>query len=314
MTMNGISYSIPFDKAWQRMKMDLFQPFDLGHWFVLGFGAFLASLGEGGGGGTDGLVKISDRLDREPVGDWSGSTGQWLDTLVSNSGMLMLAGFLMMLGLGLMVLFLWLSSRGQFVFLDNLVTGQAAVKRPWNDLAAQGDSLFRWRLGFGLVCLVVFGAFAGLMVVLFVPMKALDVSTIAVLPVAVLAGTVGFVLITVAVYIEFFLNNFVSTIMYRERISATEAWAIFKPLFKEHPGSFVAYGLLHLVAAIIGSLALALAGILACCVGLVLLMIPYVSSVVSLPLTVTLRFWDLEFLGQFGDRFAVLVPFGEVAD
>src|SRR2546423_10359538 len=51
--MNGSSSSIeifkPFGEAFELMKKTLFQPFDLKKWLVIGFAAWLASLGGGGG-------------------------------------------------------------------------------------------------------------------------------------------------------------------------------------------------------------------------------------------------------------------------
>ena len=46
-----------------------------------------------------------------------------------------------------------------------------------------------------------------------------------------------------------------------------------------------------------------LAGLATCCVGLILLDLPYVGALLLLPVTVTLRYFDLEFLAQFGPDF-----------
>ncbi len=40
-----------------------------------------------------------------------------------------------------------------------------------------------------------------------------------------------------------------------------------------------------------------------CCVGLLVLIIPYVGTVVSLPIWYTLRGFTLEYLAQFGPEF-----------
>ncbi len=45
-----INFTRAFDSAWERMSIILFRPFDLGKWFVIGFGAFLAGLLSGGNG------------------------------------------------------------------------------------------------------------------------------------------------------------------------------------------------------------------------------------------------------------------------
>ena len=46
-----ISVTAPVSAALERVKQVLFRPFDLGKWFVIGFCAWLALLGQQGGGG-----------------------------------------------------------------------------------------------------------------------------------------------------------------------------------------------------------------------------------------------------------------------
>ena len=301
----NISFSSPLDRAWKRMKSTLFQPFSLGHWLVLGFTAFLADL-DSGFGGNSGGTRFSEKLHAHQSGEWLPSATALYERTTHSGWLTILAGFLLLVGLVLGILILWFSCRGRFMFLDNLVTGRAEVVRPWNEFAAEGNSLFKWQLVFALACLLVFGVFAWMLILLFVPLGAMGAGAAVTIPLVMLAGTLAFCLVVIAVYVEFFLHSFVVTIMYRDRITATEAWSRFKPLFSLHPGTFAVYGLFYLVLAIIGVAALLLGGALACCLGLVLLMIPYIGSVISLPLSVTLRYLDLEFLGQFGSPYQVL--------
>jgi hypothetical protein len=49
-----ISVIEPVSKAIEKTKEILFRPFDLKKWCVIGFCAWLATLGEGGGGGGNG--------------------------------------------------------------------------------------------------------------------------------------------------------------------------------------------------------------------------------------------------------------------
>ena len=48
-----ISVTEPVSPALERVKTMLFKPFDLGKWFTIGFCAWLAALGEGGGSGMN---------------------------------------------------------------------------------------------------------------------------------------------------------------------------------------------------------------------------------------------------------------------
>jgi hypothetical protein len=47
-----VSVTVPLGQAIDRVKLVLFRPFDLGKWFVIGFCAWLAQLGETGFGGN----------------------------------------------------------------------------------------------------------------------------------------------------------------------------------------------------------------------------------------------------------------------
>lgn len=303
-----ISFTTPLGRAWQRMKFFLLHPFDAGRWFAVGFSVFLAGLGNGGGG-PSGIINLQDGLwEKDQISQSQQHLSGFMENLADNAGLILLTGFLILAGLVLWILFLWLSSRGRFMFLDNLVGGHGHIQEPWRRFAALGDSLFRWRLGFSLACLVIFGLAAGLLLLLFLPLGLLDHGKAVALPLAVLAGSLVLTLVITVVYIEFFLDHFIVPIMYRHRVGTSEAWQRFRVIFSSNPGSLVAYGLFYLLVSVLGTMVLLAGGTLACCVGLLLLMLPYIGSVVGLPLPVILHFWDLEFLAQFGAEYSLLGP------
>ncbi len=305
----NIHYTEPLSRAWLRMKILLFRPFDLGLWFVLGFTAFLASLADGaGGGGSNAGTRFDGSNDFESIRDVAENSFDSVRNFLADS---LAFGLVMMLLTGLLVLLvllLWLSSRGKFMFLDNLVHRRSEVTRPWSEYASEGNSLFVWQLVYALVVLTVMGLLGLFGVLTFAPLLAGDVAWMVTAPLAILAGTLGFVLIVALCYVEFFLSGFVVPIMHKHRVSTTRAWSIFLAVFKEHPGSFVACGIFYLLISILGSIALFFGGLVTCCIGLLLLAIPYIGSVVSLPMSVTLRYYTLDFLGQFGPEFQLLEP------
>jgi len=304
-----IKYSEPLSRAWLRMNIMLFRPFDLGAWFVLGFSAFLASLSDGAGsGGGNVSNRITGDMDFEDIGGIASGLGDSArDFLDMGLGI----GLLMLLAFGviiLVLLFLWLSSRGKFIFLDNLVHKRTEVTRPWGEFSAQGDSLFLWQVGYSVILLAVLGLCVLFGMSLFGPLMIGDVSWLITAPLAIMAGTIAFILFVTALYIDFFLTAFVVPIMHRERIGTMAAWSRFLTLFREHPGSFFLCGIFYLILSFFGMLAFIIGGLLTCCVGLLLVALPYVGSVVTLPLSVTLRYFTLDFLGQFGDEFRLLEP------
>lgn len=302
----NISFSLPLNHAWNRMKIFLFRPFDLGRWFVLGFTAWLAELSGGYSGGASERFQISEEIDGGQVGDWFATTTGSLRDFLNNPWAFILAGMILAGALLIWLLVLWISSRGRFMFLDNLVHRRTEVKAPWTEFSRQGDSLFLWQVVFSLISLAVMGTLVIGSIIMFFPVMAMEPPLAATIPLAVLGGTLGFILVVALVYIEFFLTQFVVPIMYRERISATAAWRRFGSLFREHPGEFVLFGLLYFGIMLVGWFVYLAAGLMSCCIGLILLVLPYIGTVLTLPLLTLGRYFSLDFLGQFGDQYRLL--------
>src|SRR5262249_11141273 len=109
MNGNGSRIEIfkPFGEAFELMKKILFQPFDLKKWFVIGFGAWLANLGSGGGSfnyqsdSGEEVRKLNDAIGEIPHP-------------------ILVAGIIVVivLVLVLIVVFAWLRARGGFMFID----------------------------------------------------------------------------------------------------------------------------------------------------------------------------------------------------
>jgi hypothetical protein len=50
------------------------------------------------------------------------------------------------------------------------------------------------------------------------------------------------------------------------------------------------------------------AGFMTCCIGFLLLVIPYIGTVITLPVWYTLRAFSLEYFAQFGSEYDVFPP------
>jgi hypothetical protein len=298
-----ISYSEPLTRAWDRMRLALFKPFDLHKWFVVGFTAFLAGLADGhqGSGGSRGNwnTNFRDFLDLpHKAWVWLGNHPGWLVAIV------FIAFAVLVLG----IVLLWLSSRGQFMFLDNVVHNRAEIAKPWNVYRKEGDSLFLWRLVFHLVSLAAFVLFT---ILFFTSASRIYEETRFVpLPVSWILGmgALFLAMIVIVGYVTTFLKDFVVPVMAKNRISATRGWALFMPLFREHAGSFILYGLIIFALVIAFIIFVVVAGLLTCCIGWLLLVIPYIGTVVTLPFWYMLRAFSLEFLAQFGPAYEIFPP------
>ncbi|OQX87355.1 hypothetical protein B6D60_04065 [candidate division KSB1 bacterium 4484_87] len=293
-----IQYFEPLSRAWNYMVNALFKPFDIGKWFVLGFSAFLADLLEGPGfsganhwktgnyKGLHGLFSIP-----ELIKEW----------FLEHPGIVALIISGVFLAIAIAVLFVWLSSRGKFIFLDNVIHDRALVTQPWYKFKNEGNSLFIWRLIFGIISFLIIIFWVALLVFIIINNQNGDV-----------APHIGFIFLMVVsmlfiifaiLYISTFLTDFIVPIMYKNRLSATEAWRIFLDIFSQHWLYFIFYGVMKFFLYILVVAGVVLIGFFTCCFGFILLIIPYLSSVVMLPVSVTFRGFSVTFLEQFGTEF-----------
>jgi hypothetical protein len=298
----NIEYGTPFSKAWERMKKALFQPFDIGKWFVLGFSVFLAQLLKSG----DGPLGFSNPSNNKNI-SWPriehipGQVSDWIQLHVFLAIVIFL-GILVFIGIALVLI--WLSSRGAFIFLDNVVHDRARIVEPWGQFKTLGNSLFFWRLGYGIVIAFLTLPLLVLTVVLVIRYSHGRTDLPGILA-FITIGFIWFVVTVIAAYISLFTNSFIVPIMYRHDMHIIPAWQKFLPIFKSHFGHFILYGLFILVLVIGIGVAAILAGCLTCCIGFILLALPYINSVVLLPVHFTLRAFSLEYLSQWGSDFSV---------
>ena len=306
----NISYSDPLSNAWARMKKALFQPFDLSKWFTVGFTVFLATLGDfHGGNKPDNMADYNRSLvDWDEFAQYPDIAWQWLMVHTLWFSLIIFGVIILFV---IIIVFIWLSSRGKFMFLDNVIHDKAEVTKPWYEYRKQGDSLFLWRLVFGLVSFILIMIsliFSFVVIVnLFTNYTAIPVKVF-----SIMGLMLQFVALTIVIsYISLFLNDFVVPVMYKNKISTTQAWHKFLPLLSKYPGHFLLYGLFIFALWILVVIGIVIFGLFTCCIGFMLLIIPYIGSVVLLPVYYTFRAYSLEFIEQFGDEYQFFPKTGE---
>ena len=295
-----ISVTEPIEHAMEWMKVVCFRPFDMGKWFTMGFCAFLAALGEGGG--------FRGNFNMRGFGQRRGPGGPDLQRAVDwvSANLVLLALIVVgvsIVGLAISAVLQWVSSRGKFMLLDGVARNQAAVVEPWRRLRPFGNSLF-----FVLFGLTVIGAIVSLVVVVgcfglaWPDITAHQFGTSA-LTAIIVAGCVLVPFGLAMGVIKTLLNDFVAPIMYRKGLPAMAAAGVLRQqVLRGHVGVFILYLLMKFSLAI-SAVAIILVGTcLTCCIA----GLPYLSSVVFLPVAVFFRAYSLYFLGQFGPDWQVL--------
>lgn len=298
-----IGYLAPLGRAWQHTREMLFRPFSLTTWLVLGFSAWLAGLMDGASGGGFPRSPQGWRWRQADLESPFREAWTWISQR-PHMAMVIATGVVAVLMV--MVVLLWISSRGKFVFLDNVVQRRARVVDPWQRYRHQGTSLFLWRLGFFFVVLALVIAAAGLVLAMSGGVTGLGFGS----PRAMTSTVIGLGLMMVlgagTAYVALFLDSFVVPLMAREGLSASAAWAQLLPWVEARLGVFVLYGLFVAGWWIVVGFVVAVVGLLTCCVGYLVVMLPYVGTVALLPVWVTYRAFSLEFLAQFDPRLDLL--------
>ena len=287
--MNGTGSKIeifkPFGEAFDLMKKILFQPFDFKKWLLVGFAAWLARLGVGGssfnypGDRGEGVKKVDDAISQIPH-------PILVATIV----------FVVFLVLVLIVVLAWLRARGGFMFIDCIVKNRGAIAEPWRDFRKEGNSFFLFSLLIGVGLLI----FAGLLSLPLVIPEIKDDNFLRSHDVYLISAIAGWILVMILLFVAWALfTSFMMPIMYRQRCRAAEAFAAVSRLIAAHPGEILLYCLFWTVLALGSAIVGAIAVCATCCVAA----IPYVGTVILLPLFVLLRAFSLLFLRQFGTDY-----------
>lgn len=297
--MNGARSKIeifkPFGEAFELTNKILFQPFDLKKWCVIGFAAFLA--GHFAGVGLNFPSPFGNlqphRTTQEAIPPHVEPWKPWLVTALVFFA-LFVAAFIIVVA--------WLKARGNFIFTDCIVRNHAAIAQPWQDYRKEGNSYFLFLLGLMFVVLLL----AGLILASAIALGWLK------RPIGETASTISigllvfvFTLWVLIVVLVSIATYFMVPVMYRKRCRAAEAFRDVTSLIAHHPGSFVLFCLFEIVLV----LAVLMIGTIVTCATCCLAALPYVGTVILLPLFVCLRAFGLVFLRQFGPDYDVWASF-----
>jgi MFS family permease len=297
--MNGAEPNIeifrPFGAAFELMKKVLFQPFDLKKWFIIGFAAWLANLGRGG-------VSFNYQFNRREEAQKVKEAISQIPHPILVLGISLLVVF----GLVLIVLFSWLRARGGFTFIDCVVKNRAVIAEPWREFRKEGNSYFLFSLVVTFVLIVFAALFALPLIVLafkgryflYLHRDRLDVYVI-----LIIAAWIFVILLVIIAWA--LIASFMVPVMYRRRCRAYEAFRAVLSLIAAHPGEILLYCLFLVVLAIATGLISCFAICATCCIAA----LPYIGTVILLPVFILFRSFSLVFLRQFGPDYDVWVTF-----
>jgi hypothetical protein len=299
LAMNGPKPKIeifkPFGEAFELTNKILFQPFDFTKWFVIGFAAFLSGHFAG----------VSPNFP-SPFGNFQSHRAtqevipthleQWKPWLVPAVVVFALLFFALIIALT------WLKARGNFIFTDCIVRNQAAIAGPWREYRKDGNSYFLFLLAVAFAVLLLAGLIlasaAGL-----VWLKQGAGETVSIVAIGLIVFLFVF-WVSIIIFVSI-ATYFMVPVMYRRRYRAVEAFGDVTLLITHNVGSFLLFCLFGIVLI----LAVLIIGAIVTCATCCLAALPYVGTVILLPVFVCLHAFGLVFLRQFGPDYDVWANF-----
>lgn len=270
----------PFGEAYELTKRILFRPFDIGKWFVIGFAAWLATFFSGAS------------FNYNKIQNWNTESHRFAAPSAVHQVSALPVIITVIIALVLVVVFLWLNSRGRFIFVDCIVRNRAAIVAPWREYRVEANRFFLFQLIVtGCVLLVFCGA---VLVYFLTPWQVHSNLSITLL-------VVFFAIWIVIMILYSLVTRFMIVVMYRRRCGPIEALRDVSSLLFDHLGVFVLFELFTIVLYVAALIVSCLAGCVTCCLAI----IPYLGTVILLPIVMVLFAFPLCFLRQFGDAYDV---------
>jgi hypothetical protein len=302
-----IGVAEPIAPAYERVKQMLFKPFDLTKWLTIGFCAWLAGLGESGGsGGFNGSNRFNGNNNSQPVERFRHFYDEARDYVMDNLGWIIpVTVAVVLLGLALWVLMLWLSSRGKFMFLHCVALDKAEIEAPWSKFANAASSLFWFRLVLGLIRMVLMLPLLVCIAITILQMVLQGEADFTGVMTAVCLGLAFILLSLVFALIHKFMVDFVVPMMFLRGGSCVAAWREFYELLSANIWKFALYILFQIVLASAIGIIVLFVILLTCCLAGCLMLLPFVGTVVLLPVLVFKRAYSLYYLAQYGPHYDV---------
>jgi hypothetical protein len=280
----------PFGEAFELMTQILFKPFSFEKWLIIGFAAFLSGHLSAGGFNF-------------PFGNWNARESThnisptfeewkpWLPIVILCGGAVFLA---------LIVLFAWLKARGNFIFTDCIVRNRGAIAGPWREYRREGNSYFLFSLAVALCAMITIGLVAIAVIIplgIFGQARSEHEMTPIIIVLFILFGMAW---LCFAIFFAL-ISYFMIPVMYIRRCRALDAFWEVARLILDNGASFVLFCLFTICLVIGTGMISGIATCATCC----LAALPYVGTVILLPVFVCLRAFGLCFIRQFGPEYDV---------
>lgn len=210
----------------------------------------------------------------------------------------------------------WLRCRGKFMFIDTLVKDEGreiSIKEKWRTSKKLGNSYFIFSVIISLINLAVtvlsLGVYALLLYQWIVDMiNAGDFiwPSGSVITVTVVWTLISLIFSIAIIIVTITFDDIGTLMMYRRNVGAWTAFKHTLGIIIGNPVGIIQYLVIIAIYSIVATYLVALVQLLTCClccIGFIMVMLPFVWMLAELPLFVFRQFLLIEFAKQFGDDF-----------
>ena len=243
--------------AFQHAKKHLFQPFRFSQWWRFALVGLLA--GEMGSSGGCSFNFNGPSTDH-PKGSEHFFHTSLPPIFAHHPAMLYVSiAFLVMASLGLLVLFLYISSVTRFILFEGVVTGECYIRKGWLRWRRQGRLLFEWQFLLALASLAAFGTLIASALALAWERGWLAKPGEHVLPLVLGGGILLMLLLALAFafgVVQVMTKDFVVPQMALGDVNAAEGWRRLWPCLRAEKVGYAGYIGMKIVLAIGASIVL----------------------------------------------------------
>jgi hypothetical protein len=293
--------------AWEHMKRLLFRPFNIGTWFSFGLIFALQSCVEGSGSNFNLPTGNSGGGSSHGSGGYGTSGADQLGGLmqsmsaglerVDSSTIALVVIAALAVGVPLVLLLMWLGTRGQMMAIRAVGGGQANVSEAWSATSSPAGKLFRFHLVLSGISLAIVGPIVVVAALVLWPYFRAGRSEV--IPLLLGFGVlVALIAIPIAL-VHSLTRNFVAPVMLKHDVSARDAWKRFWAVARGHVGALFLFFVLRIVFGMIAGVVGIFAGFMTCCLGF----LPVLHQTIMAPYYVWERAWTLEVLASLGPDF-----------
>jgi hypothetical protein len=308
------------------MVFVLFSPFNFMKWLCIALAAFLYSCGEQGGGSIPSYnpfpslpTPAQPAATRSPFApspphtpfagaNQAGSQAITAMVQAFHAHMFLaftLIGLVLVLMLAITVIMTWLKARGSFILMDQLVRNSDQIVNPWNELGELANSYTWCALAVTAIFMMTGTILAGITAAIAWPsIAAQTFGTSAV--VAIVFGLLAFpIFFILGMIISIILQDIVAPAMYARRMTALQVWPdVRAQIIGPHFTTILLFCLLYWGIVFCSAFVISLAGCCTCCCAY----LPYVGTVILLPVFVFRRLFGVYFVDQFGGHWSIFSP------